>query len=199
MGFPLIELPLIDFVPVNLPPDFELGERFSWIFFTSAHGAEFFLKQRNIPIEVKVACTGAGTAKRLAEMGCEPSFTGVGNNTENVALEFQKRLSANDKVLFPISDISLRRIQKNLPGEISEDVVVYKTVEAQPNQVPHAEIGIFTSPSNVHALKNKADFPKKLIAIGPTTQAALKERGLLSKVASSPGELDLWAALFQVF
>ncbi len=112
-------------------------------------------------------------------MGLQPDFIGEGNDTRAVALRFAKEVGA-DRVLFPMAEASLRTIQKALPREQVVEQVVYRTREDVSLVHNNAAILVFTSPSNVRSYLKQARVlaHQTVVAIGPTTAKALKEKGV---------------------
>jgi uroporphyrinogen-III synthase len=123
-------------------------------------------------------------------------FIGDGETTE-VAKQFLNQLMPNEKVLFPISNVSLQTIQKSLPNAAVINVEAYHTEENFKENV-EADTYIFTSPSNVRGfLKHNTLSPaKKIIAIGLSTKKEVEACGIFNiSVAHSYNELGLLDAV----
>ena len=102
---------MIQFTDVNFEIDVS---DFEMIFFSSPAAVKSFYSCHP-DVMLPVCCIGRGTATVIPE-GKNIIFVGHGS-TEQVAVEFKKWLSNRQKVLFPIGDRSLRRIQEYLRPE----------------------------------------------------------------------------------
>jgi uroporphyrinogen-III synthase len=123
-------------------------------------------------------------------------FIGDGETTE-VAKQFLNQLMPNEKVLFPISNVSLQTIQKSLPNAAVINVEAYHTEENFKENV-EADTYIFTSPSNVRGFlkHNTLSAAKKIIAIGLSTKKEVEACGIFNiSVAHSYNELGLLDAV----
>ncbi len=148
----------VEFLPVEFPAT-------HWVFFTSGNSVKSYFNN-NGTTDAKFAVMGQGTAS-VAKAHCELDFIGSGSPRE-VAVHF-KTLLGQETVCFPISDQSMRSIQKQLPSEQVIDVISYRTVSPK-TTLPQADIYLFTSPSNLEAI-DQSQIPRssRVIAIGPTT------------------------------
>ena len=86
------------------------------------------------------------------------------------------------KVLFPQAKGSLKTVQQQMPAAQVIDLVVYETIQRSAENLPAADVLVFTSPSNVEAFfeKNSVAPGQKLVAMGHATGNSLKERGFHS-------------------
>lgn len=189
-GFQLQAQSLISFEA--LP--FELDQKsFDVIFFTSPRSFDFFRAQESIHEHQTIACIGLGTKKHIESLGFQVSFFGVDStHPAEVAEDFKLWLGAR-KVLFPISDISNRSVQKVLGDEQYHEIVVYKTVPKSVELASTPDILIFSSPSNAAAYleKNQIHPNQKVACFGRTTQLFLKSRNIEADVLKSPDELGV--------
>jgi len=119
---------------------------------------------------------GQATAK-LAMKHVQLEFVGSGSPKE-VAAQFKNKL-ALETACFPISDLSLKSIQKALsPGQV-ENIESYITAKADV-KISDQDLYLFTSPSNVQSFLNANSIPDHadVIAIGPSTHQELFEANI---------------------
>lgn len=170
-----------------------------WWFCYSPRAAEFALGQHRPPPTVRLAALGAGTARRLTELLDRPvDFCGHGQPPA-VAAEFLK-VAHGRAVFFPRARQSRLTVQTLLANHLRVlDAVCYDNVAAPPAGPIVADCYVFTSPLNVAAyLDHYALAPgARVLAIGPSTGAALRRRGVGCAWPAVPGEealVDLLSA-----
>lgn len=161
-------------------------ERDAWnedadvIFFSSPRSVVFFFAQHPLFKDVKLACTGNATAAILKDMGHEIDF--IGENSGNMALVAQKFKAwcGNRKVLFPISDRSLKTVSNEFPEDQKVEIIVYKTIIVS-EKIPTCDIYVFTSPSNVEGffLENTIPASAYVISWGKSTSKRLNEYNVI--------------------
>ena len=153
---------------------FKVSEEFEIVFFNSPRSVKFFLENHQLEDDILIACTGFKTAEIIASFGYPVHFIGnESSKTSQIAIEFQEWCNGR-KVLFPISDISLKTISGVFSEEEKVELIVYKTnVEA--SNVPHCNTYIFTSPSNVRGFLINNSIPNnaKVISWGESTTREL--------------------------
>lgn len=175
-----------------LPVEFDVSiPKTDWIFFSSRNAVEhFFSKSPKIKENTHFGAIGSSTALVLKKY-VKVSFQGTGD-THQVGKTF-KSLIGNQTVLFPISDRSIRTVQKELNKEQVTDLIVYHSDSTNKIHIPHVDILIFTSPSNVEAYfhENEISSSQKVIAIGNTTKEALLEKGINALISWQSSELAL--------
>jgi uroporphyrinogen-III synthase len=169
-----------------------------WVFFSSSNSVEAFFSQEKPSdwASKKFATAGEATANALGNYISSIDFIGSESDMGTVSREF-KAIIGEDKVLFPISDRSLRSIQTELDDGQSINIVCYSTKPVV-SKIDIAQAYILTSPSNVEVfLEGNDGFPEnaKLISIGKSTAKKLNEHGLRSLIAEIPHESELWALL----
>ena len=158
---------------------FTVSEEFAIVFFNSPRSAHFFLEDNQLKDNILIACTGFKTAEIIASFGYPVHFIGnEASKTSQIAKEF-KDWCKGRKVLFPISSISLKTISSTFSETEKEELVVYKT-NVEPEEVPHCDTYIFTSPSNVRGflLNNSIPNNAKVISWGESTTRELGENGI---------------------
>lgn len=162
-----------------------------WIFFSSSNAVScFFEGNPSIKENTKFGVIGKATGKELSKYK-QADFIGKGN-TQKVAKKFSKALGKGS-VLFPVSDKSLRTIQKKLPKNQIAELTVYKTVQKLDFKLPESDIVVFTSPSNVEAFfnSNNSINQQQVISIGETTRKELLKHNVNSTVPWQSYELAL--------
>lgn len=177
-GFEVFGISFLKFEPVH----FEHIPTTDWIFFYSKHAFQYFLHHplaKECLNNCKIAAVGSGTAKVIEDAGFVLKFVGEGAPKE-VAEAFLK-IVKTDSVLFPHAQYSQNSIKKQIESHTScQDIVVYKN-NLNAIQVDFTpDIIVFTSPRNLEAflINNKISSHQKIISIGPTTSAALKQIGI---------------------
>lgn len=159
--------------------DFSIQKHFEVVFFSSPRSAQFFLERSSLKDDIQIACTGFKTADRIASLGYPVHFIGnEASKTSEVAKEFKEWCDGR-KVLFPISNISLKTISSFFPKEKKEELVVYKT-NIKEEQIPNCDTYIFTSPSNVRGFLINNDILKsaEVISWGESTTRELESNGI---------------------
>ncbi len=157
---------------------FNIHKPFDVIFFSSPRSVEYFLQFISIPIEIKIACVGSGTAKHLEAMGYAIDFFGKTPGAPvQTAKEFASWLG-EQRVLFPESDNGLGSMQQFLSPEQYEVISVYSTLYEPAIIAPH-DVYVFSSPSNVESFLTVNKVPDGLvIAWGKSTESILRKYGI---------------------
>lgn len=164
------------FIRINPVPDLTIPET-DWIFFSSPKGALAYLN--HYPIRAKkIAALGAGTARTLASFNLTTQFIGQPDDEPaTVGEKFEKELTTNETVFFPISQLSKKNVIKALTNARYQTLITYKT-EALALKLSSAfDLILFTSPSNVenYLIKNRVEKNTVLMAMGETTAAAIRQ------------------------
>lgn len=183
---------------VNILDPFYL-KNLDWIFFSSRNGVEYFFKLKpTLSKKVKFGVVGHGSEDALRKYGHLADFVGQSGDITDVAQEFAQ-LANGKHVLFPRAQDSLLTIQKLLSADTKIiDLPIYETVIEDGIDQSHAEILIFTSPSNVdgYFAKNLLAPEQQVIAIGNSTGKKLEEIGVKYTLPYSPDEIGLAEAVF---
>ncbi len=178
LGFEVEGKSLIEF-KLNPIRNFPLTD---WVFFSSKQCIKYFFMQKPTLKEgVKFGCISKQTSLDLREAGYRASFIGQSTDTKLVGKQFASVVGSS-RVLFPISQGSMRTIQWQFPkAENAMDLVVYQTIKQSIEISPETEVLVFTSPSNVEAYfeKNKFAPNQKAIAMGEATENMLRKKGVL--------------------
>jgi hydroxymethylbilane synthase len=172
-----------------------------WIFFSSRNGVEYFFNLKPaLPKNVKFGVVGRGSEDALRKFGHLADFVGETGDIPEVAEEFSP-LVKGLTVLFPRAQDSLQTIQKSLTADTKViDLPIYETVIEEDIDQTHADILIFTSPSNVEAyfVDNLLEPGQKVIAIGNSTGKKFDEMGVQYTLPYSPDEIGLAEAVFGI-
>ncbi len=191
LGFGVEAHSFLSFSPV----EFELERPYDVIFFGSPRAVLFFMVGQSISEDVAIACVGNKTAELLESLSYDVAFRGKKSGEPKVVAEEFKvwlegrrtsvlsRQAQDDalspRVLFPISNRSLKTISGEIAEDQKEEVVVYST-EIVGRQVGVNDVYVFTSPSNVEGffIDNVISEGAKVIAWGKSTERALVLRGV---------------------
>ncbi|MBN8701954.1 MAG: hydroxymethylbilane synthase [Bacteroidetes bacterium] len=186
-GFTVQGRALIDIkkIPLRPTPPTE------WIFFSSKNAVKYFFDQKpQLASDVRYAVVGKGTGDELKKYGKRAEFIGYSTDTRLTGKQFAA-LVGSRKVLFPQAKGSFKTIQKQFtkPGQ-AIDLIVYESIKRNEEEIPNADILVFTSPSNVEAFfeKHKIKENQKVIAMGDATANALKEHRVV--INKKPATFD---------
>ena len=159
---------------------FQLKKAFDIVFFNSPRSVKFFLENYKLTDDILIGCTGFKTAEIVASFGYPVHFIGnEASKTSQIAAEFKEWCNGR-KVLFPISNISLKTISTVFSEEEKEELVVYKT-NVEGLDIPDCDTYIFTSPSNVRGFLINNSIPNnaKVISWGESTTRELGVSGIV--------------------
>ena len=132
---------------------------YDWVIFTSKNGVAFFLDslKKKLPATIKIAAVGVKTKLELEKRGYQVAFVPTSFVAEVFAEEFIKKLSGNERILFPKGNLARDVIPVALRGiGVSlDELIVYGTkenVEKKQELIEALEVGkvdviTFTSPS----------------------------------------------------
>lgn len=175
-------------------------ETFDWIVLASARGVDALARlraPRPLPREPRWAAVGAATAAALARHGIRAAVVGDGSGAESLV----EALRTSDRwpgraVLLPRAArgrTALGEALRELGATVTE-ATMYATESRAPEEVraawseaaPHGVV--FASPSAAQALVEAVGAPalaglSAVVAIGPTTAAALRQLGVIASVA----------------
>ncbi|MEJ2292133.1 MAG: uroporphyrinogen-III synthase [Deinococcales bacterium] len=147
----------------------------------------------------RLGAVGRQTASALRKQGAEPALVAErSSRAAGLAEAFLEHPAAAGPVGLPQGDRArptLRRALEEMGFE-TRPLVLYETVtqpwtgEAEGSERPGAggatELIVLASPSAAEALPGEVARRATLVAIGPTTAAALEHRGLPCRQASTP-------------
>lgn len=147
-----------------------------WIFFSSPRGANLYLKHYSIRAR-KIGAYSEGTAAELNKKGFECDFIGA-NHSAEIARAFAQQIGSEEKVLFPLSEISVRSIGKELNSAQKIELITYQTLHTPTRYTDLPSAILFTSPSNFESYISVNTISPKtvIIAIGKTTATAISSK-----------------------
>lgn len=199
-GFSVEGISLIQFFSLT----FEAPRSIDWLFFYSKKGLQFFFEglnreEWNYFSNKPIATLGKSTQEAALELGLEIAFSGTGN-AQVTSGDFLK-LAKGKRVLFPRAAQSMKSVQSKLADQIEVlDLIVYKNVPKINFSVKEADYLVFTSPMNARTYFKKMQYLsfQKVVAIGTTTEQALKYLGLNDVLCSpEPSEIALATLIIQ--
>lgn len=175
LGYTVVNHSFLSFIPIP----FKVERTFDVIFFSSVRSVIFFKATQSIPFTTSIACIGEKTADLLETLGHTIDFVGSQSGEPKVVAKEFKAWLASRKVIFPISDRSLKSISSEIGEEQKEEVVVYSTTIVG-KAVEACDVYVFTSPSNVDGFfeLNVVPAGAKVIAWGKSTEGALVGKGV---------------------
>ena len=161
-----------------------------WVFFASKNAVKHFFEQKPQLEQVKFGAVGKSTSDELRKFGRTADFIGYSTDTRLTAKQFASVVGSKT-VLFPQAKGSMKSIQQQFPkaGQ-AVDLIVYETIKNSIDDLPTAEIVVFTSPSNIEAYfeKYKISSAQKTVAMGDATANALRKMGI--KANAMPPAFD---------
>ncbi|MEO1435103.1 MAG: uroporphyrinogen-III synthase [Bacteroidota bacterium] len=176
-GFAIEAWSYLDFKPLA----FEFDDPGDWLFFYSPRGVQYFFEQEApASLASKLAVMGNGTLNALLHMGLQADFIGKGQPSD-IVKRFMGVLENGEKIDFIQAKHSQNSIALLLPEGIEKNNrIVYHNFKKPDLPKPQSTILVFTSPLNFEAYWEQAQqspsdaCQKKYLAIGPTTQAAMR-------------------------
>ncbi|UKT64358.1 hydroxymethylbilane synthase [Pedobacter mucosus] len=192
---------LIRTFPIVTVLDQFILKNIDWVFFSSRNSVEYFFNLKpQFPKKTQFGVVGRGSEDALRKFGHFAQFVGASGDITEVAEDFAKLVSGKN-VLFPRAQDSLQSIQKSLPADAKIiDLPIYETVIEDDIDQSHADVLIFTSPSNVDAYfaENLLEPGQQVIAIGNSTGKKFDEMGVSYALPYSPDEIGLSEAVFGI-
>ncbi|MBS3934199.1 MAG: uroporphyrinogen-III synthase [Truepera sp.] len=169
-----------------------------WLLFTSPAGVEAW-RALALPLHgamPRLGAVGAKTAKVIEGYGGEVKLIGQPATAEGLAEAFLESPLAAAPVGLPRGDRALPTLPVLLEkmGFAVRPVVVYRT-RLLPWAASEVQAVILASPSAVEALPEEVGVSATLIAIGPSTGAAIRELGWPYVQAARPEVTAVLAAL----
>lgn len=171
-------------------------QRASWIAFTSPRAVDALaeLCPGLHEAEPQLACVGEATAERCKRRFSKPDFVSRGQTGEAFAQELRERCHSDDRILLPAARAGRRDFEEVFRAAELLRVSVYETIVVAGGEAPPAhDVVFFSSPSAVVGFGARAGRPLPgtlLVAIGPTTAAALEARSWGPVVVATSRDLD---------
>lgn len=180
---------------------------YQWLVFTSSNGVVSFFDQLNkrfpeAKLTGKIAVFGQRTAQTLEGYGYQPEITGQ-NETAVTLVDDLKNLTArDDKVLLLLGNLASDELNNALATFCQPTRLdIYKTSNIKSSQQEvfetiaegNYDLIVITSPSSYKSLKFNMQATlnldsAKVVCLGPTTQAALVEDGLVPVISAKPSD-----------
>ncbi len=163
-GHEVVHCPLIAIEPLGDGPIDVSG--YDWVVVTSANGARELLRRAQGAMP-RLAAIGPATAEALGGADLVPAVA----TQEGLLAELPRPAGS---VLFAAAE-GARLL---LPEALGADVVIlYRTREIRPDELPAADLYVLTSASSARSLAvHGTGFP--VVSIGPETSRAAREAGL---------------------
>ncbi|MDR9392385.1 MAG: uroporphyrinogen-III synthase, partial [Trueperaceae bacterium] len=196
-----VRVPLVDTTPLDDPAAARALRDLAWRLYPSRSAVEAWTRQGvGFQDRARVAAVGPGTAAALRAAGADVAFTPTRATGEALAKELLAAphgprrgdvvgLVRGDRGRADVKGILQRA------GVVVRTATLYAThARAWPDDV-RADAVVLASPSAVAALPDAVARAATLVAIGPTTAAALRDRGLAAREAAEPTEAGVVEAL----
>ncbi|MBN1421357.1 MAG: uroporphyrinogen-III synthase [Planctomycetes bacterium] len=187
-------------------------EGFDWIVLSSANAARA-VGERLIamglawpPARPRIAAVGAATAMVASDFLRTPDLVPERGNAEGV-VDALRGEAVGKRFLLPRSSIGRQEIERGLRGAGADvaPVIAYRAEPAGPADcppwladLPRADAIAFASPSTLRGLERMLGTERferlagmsRILAMGPTTAAAIRERGLAVAAVADPPDAD---------
>ncbi len=172
---------------------------YDWIVLTSVNSAKFlferlFAQGQDVRVlgSVKIAAIGKSTAGRLKEYGLQADLIPDTESSGGLLEAFSKDDVTGKRLLLPRAEIATNELPDGLEamGGMVEKVVVYKTVDVEPDDVDFDYIDqiLFTSGSTVRAFgKYFGQVPDhvKVYCLGQPTLNIAQDHGIQGEIVPS--------------
>jgi len=186
MGLEVVRQPLIQ--TQVLQADLKPLSDCRWWLFTSVAAVRALLALGGSLKGRSLGAVGQATRQALEEAGGRVDLVSPDETAEGLAEAFLAQR--------PFGFVGLPQGNRARPvlaqrlreaGYVVQSVVVYQTqTRPWPKDLPAPDLVLLTSPSGVEALPESVGGQARLLALGPTTAAALSERGLLYTLVPGP-------------
>ena len=189
-GFEVVRSPLIKTEPLLTQTVREHAEALlgcPWLLFTSPSGVEAWGALELGFGGARLGAVGAKTAAALESLGGTVGLIGEPQTSFGLAEAFLQSAHAAAPVGLPRGDRALPTVQDALEknGLETRPLVVYRTV-TNAFSADDVDVVVLSSPSAVEALPRIVGARAKLVALGPSTGAAIAEYGWSHVQADRP-------------
>lgn len=197
-GDEVVRRPLIEVVPRRDPATRAAARRLlrlPWLLFPSRSAVEAWaglgLPFPSAPHGPKLGAVGSGTAAALRRAGGRVEAIGEPANAEGLASVFLARADAAGPVGLPRGARGRATLEERLAeaGLTTEPLTLYATERrAWPgaSDGASADAIVIASPSAAEGLPDDLEPRALVVAIGPVTAAALRDRGIEPWIAARP-------------
>jgi len=209
-GAHVLHVPLLELVPPEdarpLLAAVESIQRYAWVVFASPSAVEALMDAlreagtTEMLSSVRLAVVGPRTARAVESHGLKVAAEAPAGTAESLAEVLRPALRPGDEVLLPAAEEGRRELEEALreQGALVTRVTAYRSrstplpdearelLEAAP-----PDVALFASPRTAESFLEEAGRERlgtaRLVAIGPTTAAALTHLGLeVAAVADRP-------------
>lgn len=163
-----------------------------WLLFASRSAVEAWdalgLPLARPPHGPRLGAVGASTTAALARLGAAVDIVGEPARAEGLASAFLAHPAAAGPVGLPRGDRSRDTLERLVTeaGLSVDPLVLYETRPEPWQGSIDADAIVVASPSAAAGLPSRPDRSSAIVAIGPVTGAALRERGLDPWIADRP-------------
>ena len=197
--------PPLDAAPLRRAAD--SIRQYDWVVFTSARAVRALSELvRETASAIPVAAVGAATAAAAEQAGWDVRVTGNAGAGELAEQLLDVVDLRGTRILFPAASLAGEALQNALTreGATVDRVEAYRTLERPPSSEAVREgleggvdFVTFASPSAARALAealggtlSELDGATHVVAIGPSTERALRELGVEDVVVATPPSLE---------
>ncbi|OJH39648.1 uroporphyrinogen-III synthase [Cystobacter ferrugineus] len=209
-GAQVLHVPLLELVPPEdsrpLMAAAESIQRYKWVVFASASAVDALMEAlreagtTQLLSPVRFAAVGPRTARAVEGYGLKVAAESPNGTGEALAEVLRPALQPEDEVLLPAAEEGRRELEDAL-REHGARVTRVTAYRARPTALPDEtwallessppDVALFASPRTAEAFLEDAGRERlgaaRLVAIGPTTAAALSQLGLaVAAVAERP-------------
>jgi uroporphyrinogen III methyltransferase/synthase len=167
-GVDVFEWQLVAVESIEGPP--LRTDAYDWVVLTSRYGVEELFRRLEGSLP-RVAVIGPGTAEALRERGVEPALVPERSTQEGLLAEFPQPAG---KVLFAGAEGARGLLAESLDADV---VLLYRTVELQPEAQPDGDVVVLASASAARAYA-ATGLGLPCVSIGPVTTAEAEGLGL---------------------
>ena len=209
-GAHVLHVPLLELVPPEdarpLLAAAESIQRYAWVAFASASAVDALMDAlreagtTELLSSVRLAAVGPRTARAVEGHGLKVAAESPGGTAESLAEVLRPALRPGDEVLLPAAEEGRRELEDALreQGALVTRVTAYRSRTPALTEEDRArldaappDVALFASPRTAESFLEEAGRerlgPARLVAIGPTTAAALAHLGLtVAAVAERP-------------
>ena len=190
-GVTPIHTPLLEVVPPldggeQLRRVLETATPSTWLAFTSANGVDAVARVTSeVAPAGRVAVVGGATAARVESLGWQ--ITAVASVPSAAGLGASLPVDPGDRVIAPVAELASTDLLDALTdrGITTEVVTAYRTIApeisaADGERIAASDVIVVTAPSVIDRLVHLlgAEVSPALVAIGPTSAAAIERHGL---------------------
>ncbi len=223
LGAVVLPMPLIETlqIPISqkLKLDITKNNTYQWLVFTSKNGIDSLFNQLdlagNTPIlPFRTAVFGNRTAAALQDKGFEPDLLVQGSTSAELLVGLLPRLQPDENVLLTLGNLASSVLEDGLKPNFGVDRLdVYRTEFVQSVETKmlvriaenNYDLVLFTSPSGfksfMHHASDRVDLHNlKIACLGPTTEEAILNKGLIPLIVAKPsGKVGLLKGVEQYF